>query len=240
MKKPKKTRTVNLKALTSKQQQLIKEIAAKEMVVVTGPAGTGKTYVVASMAAQYLLSGAVEALILTRPVVACGKSVGYLPGSLEEKLAPWVFPFMNVLSKYFTKGELDMFVKNGKIRVVPFEVMRGYSFDNCYVVLDEAQNATIQEMKMFVTRIGEASKTVVLGDVTQTDLVQGRETGLEMVQRMAVKHQLPVGVVEFEVDDIVRSGLCKDWVRAFTEPTQPHWNLSDPPDLRDLPSFITK
>lgn len=212
MKKP--TKGPHLQALNDKQRHLIGSIASSEMIVIEGCAGTGKTFIVSSLAAQYLKSGEIKQIIFTRPVVPCGKSIGFLPGTLEEKLAPWVMPFMNVIKKYFNAGELEMFLKNGKLQVLPFEVMRGSSFDDAFVIMDEAQNSSPKEMQMFVTRIGQDSKIVIMGDSTQSDLKQD-ESGLEMVQRMVKENGLKVPVIKFSSSDIVRSGLCKQWVQAF-------------------------
>lgn len=199
------------------------------MVAVEGSAGTGKTFIVASLAAQLLKAGVVKQIIFTRPVVPCGKSIGYLPGTMEEKLAPWVMPFMSVMKKYFNQGEIDMFIKNGKIQVLPFEVMRGSSFDESFVIMDEAQNSSPKEMQMLVTRIGQDSKIIVMGDSTQSDIRQD-ESGLEMVQRMVRQNGLKVPCLRFTSDDIVRSGLCRDWVKAFEKEKE---------EETLLPAFIT-
>lgn len=234
MKKDKRKETKTLKALTPKQSKLIQAISNKEMVVVEGPAGTGKTFVVASLAAQALKSGLVDKIVFSRPVVPCGKSIGFLPGTLEEKLAPWIMPFMMVISQYFSQSEIEMFVKNGKITTMPFETMRGMSFDNSFIILDEAQNSTPKEMRMFLTRTGMHSKTVILGDSTQSDVRQD-ESGLEMAQRIIRRDNIDIAIIRFDSEDVVRSGLCKVWVKAF-EYKEPTWGNV----LNELPAFITK
>lgn len=210
----KKKKSQSFQPVNTKQEKLVQSIDSSEMVVVEGPAGVGKTYVVASMAAQYLKVGTISKIIFTRPVVPCGRTIGLFPGTLEEKLANWTMPFMDVIKKYFSAGELDMFMKNQKIMSLPFEVMRGMSFDDAFIIVDEAQNSTPKEMQMLVTRVGRRSKTVILGDSTQSDLRQD-ESGLEMVTRMIHEHGLKIPMMEFSSDDIVRGGLCKAWVQAF-------------------------
>lgn len=228
MSKKKTKHSDALTALNPKQEKLISAIMTNDMVVTEGPAGVGKTFIVASIAADLFRSGIFKNIIFTRPVVPCGKSVGYFPGTIEEKMAPWIAPFMNVIKKYFSQGEIDMFTKNGKIQVIPFEVMRGASFDDSFVIMDEAQNCTPHEMKMFLTRIGMYSKTLVMGDATQTDLhlYGSSENGLDMMKRMIYEQGMNIPVITFKSDDIVRSGLCKDWVQAFEKD-------------KELPRFIT-
>lgn len=207
------TPRINLQAKTDKQQTLINSLRGSEQVIVLGPAGTGKTYVATTYAAQLYEAKRINKIILTRPNVASGRSIGFFPGSLEEKMAPWMAPVMDVLCKHLGKAVVDTGMKNGNIEITPFETMRGRSFENAFVLLDEAQNTTIQEMQMFLTRIGEGSRVVLNGDIMQSDL---RETsGLKRVIGMARKHDLPIPVVEFDVDDIVRSALCKLWIETF-------------------------
>lgn len=229
MSKKKVAKTPTLEALNTKQEKLITSILTNDMIVAEGPAGVGKTFIVASLAAELLKGGTFKQIIFTRPVVPCGKSVGYLPGTIEEKMGVWTMPFMNVIKKHFSQGELDMFLKNGKIQSIPFEVMRGSSFDDCFIILDEAQNSTVHEMKMFLTRVGMYSKTLVMGDTTQSDLhlYGSSESGLDMMKRMIYEQGMNIPVITFKSEDIVRSGLCKDWVQAFERD-------------KDLPRFITQ
>ncbi len=167
------------KALTQKQLDYIKGINTKELVLAIGPAGTGKSYLAAAMAASFYHSGKVNSIVLTRPLVPASKyNLGFLPGNLEEKLAPWVLPFVKVLEQYLGKGAVECMVKNGNLEVVPFDVIRGRTWHKSFVVLDEVQNCEFSELKAFLTRIGEGSTTVLDGDRTQSDL-KNKSNGLD-------------------------------------------------------------
>lgn len=159
-------------------------ILSTEMTIVLGPAGTGKTFIASTIAADRLRNNDVRKIILTRPNVPGGRSLGFFPGTIEEKIGPWVVPFTSVI----------------------FERMGQGAFDNAFVILDEAQNTTSAEMKMFLTRLGKGCTIVVNGDVAQSDL-KG-DCGLKTALHLATKHHLPVSLVEFQIDDIVRSDLC--------------------------------
>lgn len=206
-----------LEAKTDRQQQLINTIIGKEQTIVIGSAGTGKTFVTAAMAAQMLKENkGIEKIILTRPNVPTGRSIGFFPGSLEEKMEPWVFPVVNVFKQFMNPKIVDDAMKNGKIEVVPFEVIRGRSFEKAFIILDEAQNTSEDEMKAFVTRVGEGSKIVIDGDVSQSDI--GKSNGLKWVMNQIRTNKYlkqNVGFVEFTSDDIVRSDLCKAWVKSI-------------------------
>lgn len=204
------------KALTKNQQRFIDAVFKKDLVLALGSAGTGKSYLSASMAAYFYDIGNIDKIILTRPTVPTGKSIGFFPGSLEEKMEPWVSSFMQVLEQHLTKGKVELMRKSDQIQVVPFEVIRGRSWDNAFIVLDEAQNATLQELKAFVTRQGEESTMIINGDTTQTDLKE--LSGLNTIVDLATTHsslQQYVDVITFTSEDIVRSGICKAWVEAF-------------------------
>lgn len=198
---------------TERQADYIKAVTEFQQVVVLGPAGTGKTYIAATIAADLYELGKIDRIILTRPNVSAGKSIGFFPGTLEEKMAPWMAPVIDVLNKRMEKGAYETAVKNGNIEVVPFETMRGRSFNDAFVILDEAQNTSPHEMKMFLTRVGENCKVIINGDIMQSDLHES--SGLSKAIHMAKKYMLPVPVIEFEVGDIVRSELCKAWIVAF-------------------------
>ena len=147
--------------------------------------------------------------------MAVGKDIGYLPGTLEEKCAPWALPVIDVLQKHLTKGVVETGLKNENIEVAPLALMRGRSFENTFVIVDEAQNITLPELKMLVTRIGEGSKLVLNGDVQQSDLKEA--DGLSKITHYAKKHMLPIPIIEFTIDDVVRSDICKEWIKVFTE-----------------------
>lgn len=197
------------------QQFYIESLQTSDQVIVFGPAGTGKTYVVSSVAADMYNMKQINKIVITRPHVAVGKDIGYLPGTLEEKSAPWALPVLDVLEKQLGKGVVETALKNGNIEVAPLALMRGRSFDDTFVICDEAQNITLHELKMLVTRIGEGSKLVLNGDIQQSDLKEA--DGLTKIVHLAKKHMLPIPIVEFTIDDIVRSDICKQWIETFVK-----------------------
>lgn len=207
--------SIHLQPKTPKQQQYLEALKLADQVIVTGSAGTGKTFIAASWGAKQYLEGSINKIILTRPNVASGRSLGFFAGTMEEKMGHWVVPFTEVLKQQLGEGVYDTAVRNRNIEVVPFEVMRGRTFDNAFVILDEAQNTTPHEIKMFLTRIGEYSQVVVNGDIKQSDLKTN--SGLKVVLDLIKEKNLPIPVIEFTLDDIVRSGICAMWVRAFEE-----------------------
>jgi phosphate starvation-inducible PhoH-like protein len=204
-----------IKPLNPTQATYLDALRFSPQVIVLGPAGTGKTWIAATHAADLLRSGSIEKIILTRPNVPCGRSLGYFPGSMEDKFAPWAVPVSEAIKDRIGKAAYEIALKRGNIELVPFEVMRGRSWKNAFVLLDEAQNATPAEIKMFLTRIGEDCTVVINGDVSQCDLDHG--SGLSTVLHLIKSQTLSVPVVEFGRDDIVRSGICAMWVRAFDE-----------------------
>ena len=195
------------------QKEYIDCIYQYSQVFVTGPAGTGKTYIAASIAADMYNRNQIQKIILTRPNIPAGKSLGFFAGTIEDKIAPWVYPLTEVLQERMGKGRYEVAHKRGAIEIVPFEVMRGRSFNNAFVILDEGQNLTAHEMKMFLTRIGEDSKVIINGDISQHDL-QG-SSGLQVAIDLMNKHNIPAAHCNFTHDDVVRSGICAAWTRAF-------------------------
>ena len=203
-----------IEAKTEKQSEYIAKIRHNPQVICLGPAGTGKTYIAASLAADALLNKQVNRIIITRPNVGAGDSLGFFPGTVEEKMTPWVAPLTDVLKERLGKGHYEeAFGKS--ILIQPLETIRGSSFQNSFIIFDEAQNATLHQLKAFVTRQGEGTTSIINGDVRQTDLGEG--SGLASLISLARKRGLDVPVVEFGIDDIVRSGICRDWVVAFLE-----------------------
>tara|TARA_R110000744_G_scaffold231608_1_gene349757 strand:- start:1101 stop:1817 length:717 start_codon:yes stop_codon:yes gene_type:complete len=198
---------------TENQGKLIEAIKTSNQVIVFGPAGTGKTYVTATMAADLYTTKKIDKIVITRPMVSVGKDIGILPGYLEDKVTPWALPVLDVLIKHLGKGAVETAIKNGNIEMAPLAMMRGRSFEDAFIICDEAQNITTHELKMVLTRVGEGSTIVLNGDVMQTDLKEG--DGLTKITHLAKKHMLPVPIVEFDLDDIVRSDITAMWVRVF-------------------------
>lgn len=206
---------VELIPRNEKQEAYIKALQEAEQVIVFGPSGTGKTYVVSTFAANLYHLKAINKIVITRPHVAVGKDIGYLPGTLEEKAAPWALPVLDVLEKKLGKGVVETAIKAGNIEVAPLALMRGRSFEDSFIICDESQNITFHELKMLLTRIGDGSKLVLNGDVMQSDLKEA--DGLTKVVHLVKKHMLPVPIVEFGVEDIVRSDMTKLWVETFVK-----------------------
>jgi len=204
-----------IKALNATQGEYLAALQSHPQVVVLGPAGTGKTWIAATYAADLFRNRQIEKIILTRPNVPCGRSLGFFPGSLEDKFAPWAAPVTEAIKERIGKPCYDIALKHGDIEMVPFEVMRGRSWKNAFVLFDEAQNATPAEIKMFLTRIGDGCTMVVNGDISQCDLDAG--SGLAVVIDLIRRQKLPVPVIEFGHHDVVRSGACAMWVQAFED-----------------------
>jgi len=205
--------SIQLLPKTEKQAEYIRALRTAGQVVVTGSAGTGKTFIASVHAAKMLREGAIDKIVLTRPNVSSGKSLGFFPGSLEEKIAPWVIPFTDVLRQCLGDGAYATAIAKRNIDIVPFEVMRGRTFNRSVIILDEAQNTTPSEMKMFLTRVGEESQVIINGDIKQSDLKT--DSGLRVILNMIRTQNLPIPSIEFTVDDIVRSDICAMWVKAF-------------------------
>lgn len=207
------TRIFDLQPMNEKQRLYIDALKAYDQTIVCGYSGTGKTFIAATMAANMYTLKLIDKIVLTRPNVSVGKDLGYFPGDLNEKFGPWATPVLDVLQERLGKGVVETGVKNGNIELAPMSVMRGRSFKNSFVILDEAQNTTIAEMKMFLTRIGEGSKVVINGDVKQSDIKE--QSGLSKIIHLAKKYHMDIPVIEFGIDDIVRSDICKQWLIAF-------------------------
>ena len=198
---------------TDNQSKLLQALDESSQVFILGPAGTGKTYVTATYAADQYTLKEIDKIVITRPHVAVGKELGFLKGDLTEKTMPWALPVLDVLEKHLGKGAVETGIKNSNIEMAPLALMRGRSFDNAFIIVDEAQNITTHELKMLLTRVGEGSTIVLNGDAQQSDLKEA--DGLSRVIHLAKKHMLPVPIIEFGVDDIVRSDICAEWVKVF-------------------------
>jgi len=205
---------INLYPKNNKQREYIEALRNHDQVFAIGPAGAGKTYIPTIMATQAYLRGDIKKIILTRPAVAVQEEHGFLPGSIDKKLAPWVLPVTEVIEEALGSKQrfLDM-LKAGDLEVAPFTYMRGRTFKDAFVLLDEAQNTTKEQMKMFLTRLGENAKVVISGDIEQSDIRAG--SGLAMAVDLIDTHDIPAAKVEFRSNHVVRSELCKMWVEAF-------------------------
>ncbi len=203
---------VSVKALNQGQADYIDSLKNCSCTIVEGVAGTGKTYLAASIAAQDLANRDIDTIILSRPNVPTGKSLGAFPGTVEEKMEPWLMSITTTLKKHLGAGFYELALKRGQIQIQPVETIRGRSFDNAMLLFDESQQLEIEEVKAIVTRIGQNSRLVLMGDTTQRD---NHGKGLEYLIDLADRHHLPVEVHEFTSDDIVRSDTCKMFVKAF-------------------------
>lgn len=207
------SKLVSLHPLNDTQRDYINALNTSDQIIVCGYSGTGKTYIAATHAANMYLSRKIDKIIITRPIVSVGKDLGYFKGDLNEKFTPWAAPVLDVLEQQLGKGVLETGMKNDNIILSPLSTMRGRSFQNSFVLLDEAQNTTLAEMKMFLTRIGKGTKVVVNGDIRQSDIKEA--SGLSKIIHMAKKYKMDVPVIEFGIDDIVRSDICRDWIISF-------------------------
>ena len=203
-----------VKPKTMGQKQYVDLIRKKMIVFGIGPAGTGKTYLAMSMAIQAFKSGEVSRIILTRPAVEAGEKLGFLPGDMKEKLDPYLQPLYDALNDMIPPAKLQKYIEEGTVQIAPLAYMRGRTLDNAFVILDEAQNTTLPQIKMFLTRMGRNAKFIVTGDVTQIDLPRKSDSGL--VRTMEILRGVDgIGIVEFDKRDIVRHPLVKHIVEAF-------------------------
>ncbi len=203
---------ISVKALNQGQAEYIDSLKNCPCTIAIGSAGTGKTFLAASIAAQELSNRTIGTIILSRPNVPTGKSLGAFPGTVEEKMAPWLMSITTTLRNQLGNSCYENEVKLGHIQVQPIETIRGRSFDNAVLLFDEAQQLEVDELKAIVTRIGDNSRLVLMGDITQRD---NTGQGLEYLIDLSDKHHLPVEIHEFTSDDIVRSDICKLFVKAF-------------------------
>ena len=199
---------------TAGQKAYVDAIRAHDVVFAIGPAGTGKTYLAMAMAVSALMHQEVSRVILTRPAVEAGESLGYLPGDLYEKITPYLRPLYDALYEMAEVDKVQKFIERGVIEVAPLAYMRGRTLNDSFIILDEAQNSTPEQMKMFLTRLGFDSKTVITGDLTQSDLPAGKESGLMQVQTI-LKDIPGVHFTYFSGADVVRHELVQRIIRAY-------------------------
>jgi len=206
-------RSFNLKPMNQRQKEYINLIKNKQVVIAFGPAGTSKTYIPSVIAAELYSNKDIYNITIVRPYEGCGRSVGLLPGSLSEKLSPVCQPVLDVLNRFLGRSAVEYAVANDQIRMQALEFVRGLTFNDCFLILDECQNMDIPSIKALMTRIGDNCKVVIAGDIAQKD-IRG-DSGLTWLINLADKADLDVGVVEFTTDDIVRSGFVKDFIIAM-------------------------
>lgn len=202
-------------AKTEGQANYIELLKNNDIVFSIGPAGTGKTYLAVAMAVDYLRSGKVQRLILTRPAVEAGEKLGFLPGTLYEKVDPYLKPLFDALLDFMDSDRLISYRERGIIEILPLAYMRGRTLNNSFIILDEAQNTTYQQMKMFLTRIGFNSRVVITGDITQIDLEKKKDSGLLSVKEILGESIKGITFVELKEDDVVRNPLVKNIIKAY-------------------------
>ena len=207
-----------VKPKTEGQKNLVRAIAENSIVLVCGPSGCGKTHISICIACQYLAEGKIKKIILSRPIVSASvKNMGALPGNMREKIDPYLVPVMQEMKKYFSHQEVEKFIKDEVVELVPLEYMRGRTFDDSFMILDESENADFAQLTVFLTRIGQNSKAVANGDIDQTDLKKDAGAFEEFLDLM--ENIKDIEVVELTENDIVRNKLIKDILRAVARRT---------------------
>ena len=203
-----------IKARTANQRKMISEIKKNDMLFAIGPAGTGKTYTAVAIAVKSLKDRGVKRIIFTRPAVEAGENLGFLPGDLKEKLDPYMQPIYDALFDMIPIERLNEYVENGTIQIAPLAFMRGRTLDKAFVILDEGQNTTEQQMKMFLTRMGKSAKFIITGDETQIDLPRNQKSGLINAIN-TLKDIKDISFVTLDGKDVIRHKLVKDIIKAY-------------------------
>jgi len=209
-----KTPKKSVIARSEKQSDYIKALKENDIVMSLGPAGTGKSFLAVSVAVTLLMEKKIERVILSRPAVEAGEKLGFLPGDMKEKVDPYLRPLYDALYELFGANKIDKKIETGEIEIAPLAFMRGRTLKNCFAILDEAQNATETQIKMFLTRIGENSKLVVNGDPSQIDLINKSQSGL-IKSKDILKDLNEIKIIEFDHTDVVRHPLVSKIIRAY-------------------------
>lgn len=205
-----------VKARTENQHRLVSMYGDNDLLFAVGPAGSGKTYTAIALAVRALKNKEVKRIILTRPAVEAGEKLGFLPGDMKEKLDPYLQPLYDALNDMIPPAKLQKYVDEGTVQIAPLAYMRGRTLDNAFVILDEAQNTTLSQLKMFLTRMGRNAKFIVTGDITQIDLPRRSDSGLVRAMEL-LRGIMGIGMVEFDKRDIIRHSLVKHIVKAFEQ-----------------------
>lgn len=204
----------SVRARTANQKKLVQQAEKNDIVFAIGPAGTGKTYTAVALAVRALKNKQVKKIILTRPAVEAGESLGFLPGDLKEKIDPYLRPLYDALDDMIPADKLGYYMSTRTIEIAPLAYMRGRTLDNAFIILDEAQNATDLQLKMFLTRIGANAKAIITGDITQVDLPRNQRSGLQTAVRILYNID-GIAHIELDEDDVVRHKLVKQILRAY-------------------------
>ncbi|MPM06181.1 PhoH-like protein [bioreactor metagenome] len=203
-----------IKARTRNQQKMVEKLQTSDMMFAVGPAGTGKTYTAVALAVKYLKEKKVRRIVLTRPAVEAGENLGFLPGDLREKLDPYLQPLYDALNDMLPQQKLLGYFDDGTIEIAPLAFMRGRTLEKSFVILDEAQNATRMQMKMFLTRMGQDSKFVITGDMTQIDLPRTQASGLIHAVNM-VKNIPEISIIKLDQSDVIRHPIVTKIINAY-------------------------
>ena len=203
-----------IKARTANQRKMVDSIGKNDVLFAIGPAGTGKTYTAVALAVRALKNKEIKRIILTRPAVEAGESLGFLPGDLKEKVDPYLRPLYDALDDMIPPEKLKLYLENRTIEIAPLAFMRGRTLDNCFVILDEAQNSTDLQLKMFLTRMGPTAKFIVTGDVTQIDLPRKAQSGLQNALRI-LEDIKGIDTIYLTGEDVVRHKLVKAILKAY-------------------------
>ena len=203
-----------IKARTANQRKMVQEISVKDMMFAIGPAGTGKTYTAVAIAVKALKDREIKRIIFTRPAVESGENLGFLPGDLKEKLDPYMQPIYDALFDMIPIDRLNEYVENGTIQIAPLAFMRGRTLDKAFVILDEGQNTTEPQMKMFLTRMGMSAKFIITGDETQIDLPKHQKSGL-IHAKNTLKGIKDISFITLDAKDVIRHKLVKQIIKAY-------------------------
>ena len=205
-----------IKPKTKKQKMMIDLSQKNDLLFISGPAGTGKTYISVCLAVKALKNKEVKRIVLARPAVESGESLGFLPGDLKEKIDPYMAPLYDALTDLLSASKLKYYIKNKIIEIVPLAFMRGRTLDSSFVILDEAQNATVSQMKMFLTRMGNSAKFIITGDETQVDLPNNKKSGFIHAMNI-LKNVKKIGFLKLDDKDVVRHHIVKLIIKAYKE-----------------------